>query len=91
MPRAQPELRWLDPEQTAAYISVRVDQIRRLERAGKLPGASYHLGPRRPRYDRLKIDAMFDGGTASLDPDAALGAYIDEIAQARARRQKNAR
>lgn len=83
---AGPEPRWLNAEQTAAYINVRVDQLRRLEKAGKLPEASYHLGPRRPRYDRLKLDAMFDGGTASTNPQIALGAAIDEIARWRPRR-----
>lgn len=82
---ATPEARWLDPEAAAAYISVRVDQLRRLEKAGKLPEPSMHLGPRKPRYDRLKLDAMFDGGTASTDPDAAVGALINEIAKRRPR------
>jgi hypothetical protein len=88
---APPEPRWLAPESAAAYVNVRVDELRRLVKAGKLPEPHYHFGPRKPRYDRLALDALFTGGTASLDPDAALGAYIDEIAEARARRKKAAR
>jgi hypothetical protein len=74
------EPRWLDAEAAAAYISVRVDELPRLRRAGKLPSPSWHLGPRKPRYDRLQLDAMFGGGTASTDADSAVQALAHEIA-----------
>ena len=35
---------WLDREALAAYISVRVDQVQRLQRSGKLPEPSLHWG-----------------------------------------------
>lgn len=82
--RAEP--RWLDAEGAAAYISVRVDELARLRRAGKLPPPSCHLGPRKPRYDRLALDALFAGGTASTDIDSAVQAVIDGIAKRRTRR-----
>jgi len=85
------EPRWLDPEATAAYIGERVDHLPRLLRTGKLPTPSYHLGPRKPRYDRLALDALFGGGTASTTADAAVEALIHEIAQGRARRPQAAR
>ena len=34
---AEEAARWLDREALAAYISVRVDEVQRLLRAGKLP------------------------------------------------------
>lgn len=81
--------RWLDPEAAAAYISVRVDELPRLRRAGKLPAPSYHLGPRKPRYDRLQLDAMF-GDAAAFDGRAEEAAIVDSIL-ARANRAKAAR
>lgn len=82
------EPRWLDPEATAAYIGERVDHLPRLLRAGKLPTPSYHLGPRKPRYDRLALDALFGGGTVA-DDRAEEAAIVDSII-ARAHRQKAA-
>ena len=63
--------RWLDREACAAYVSVRVDELPRLVRRGKLPAPSYHLGPRCPRWDRLALDARFSGGAASKPKGAA--------------------
>jgi hypothetical protein len=39
--------RWLKAEDAATYVGVRVDQMRRLVRAGKVPAPSYSLGPSR--------------------------------------------
>ena len=79
--------RWLDREALAAHISVRVDAISRLQRAGRLPLPSYHLGPRQPRWDRTKVDAALDGGVASTDPDAAFHALAAKIAARPSRSQ----
>ncbi len=57
--------RWLDREALADYTSVRVDYVSRLVKAGKLPPPSYHLGPKSPRWDRLAVDACFEGKAAS--------------------------
>ena len=59
--------RWLDPEATARYISVRVDALPRLVRQGRIPQPDYTLGPRSPRWDRLALDAQFEGGSASTN------------------------
>lgn len=75
--------RWLDREMVAEYISVRVDHLPRLQKAGKLPAPSYHLGPRSPRWDRAALDALFTGGVASGDPVA--------IAQRAVQRMRNAK
>lgn len=82
--------RWLDREALAEYISVRVDAVTRLQRAGRLPQPSYHLGPRQPRWDRARVDAAFAGGVASTDAGTAIHALAARIA-ARAPRQKAAR
>jgi hypothetical protein len=82
--------RWLDRAALAAHICVRVDAVARLQRAGRLPAPSYHLGPRQPRWDRDKVDAALSGGVASTDPGIAIHALAARIA-ARAPRQKAAR
>lgn len=83
--RAEP--RWLDAEATAAYISVRVDALSRLVRQGRIPRPDYRLGERSPRWDRLALDAAFNGGAASTDPRTASRAGVQKIlAQGRARR-----
>ncbi len=58
---AEEAARWLDREALAAYISVRVDEVRKLLRAGRLPTPSHHLGPKSPRWDRAAVDACFEG------------------------------
>jgi hypothetical protein len=63
--------RWLDPEGAARYLSVRVDELPRLRKQGKLPEPSRFLGPRKPRYDRLALDALFTGGRSNATQDAA--------------------
>lgn len=44
------ESRWLDAEATARYISVRVDTLPRLVRAGRIPEPNRLLGDRIPRW-----------------------------------------
>ena len=73
------DARWLDREAAAAYLCVRVDELARLERRGKLPPASYHFGPRTPRWDRLALDAVFTNSVASTDPNAAVSALVESI------------
>lgn len=85
------EPRYLDPEQTASYISVRVDALARLVRQRRIPEPDYTLGPRSPRWDRLALDATFDGGTASTNPRMASHAGVQKIlAQGRSRRSVSA-
>jgi hypothetical protein len=71
--------RWLDRDALAVHISVRVDEVRKLLRAGKLPTPSYHLGPRSPRWDRLAVDACFAGEAASADPEVAVQGVVQKI------------
>jgi hypothetical protein len=73
------DARWLDREAAAGYVSVRVDELPRLVRAGKLPPPSLHLGPRKPRWDRLALDACFAGGVASTDPEVAVAGLVQDI------------
>lgn len=77
-----PEPRWLDRDALARHICVRVDAIARLQRAGRLPEPSYHLGQRQPRWDRDKVDAALAGEVASRPKGAAhLAAAILEEAR----------
>ena len=71
--------RWLDRDALAARICVRVDAIARLQKAGRLPAPSYHLGPRQPRWDRDAVDAAFAGGVASTDPTMAVQSLVNDI------------
>jgi hypothetical protein len=84
--------RWLNREQVAAYVGRRVDELPRLVRAGKLPAASLHFGPRSPRWDRLALDALFEPPKRSdgLDMDAIEQEAINCIIE-RARRSRAAR
>ena len=85
MPDALP--RWLDREALARHISVRVDAIPRLMKAGRLPKPSYELGPRQPRWDREQVDATLSGGVASTDPGTAIHALAAHIARRAPRSQ----
>jgi hypothetical protein len=84
--------RWLNAEDTARYIGVRVDQLPRLLKAGKLPEPSRFLGPRQPRYDRLKIDALFNPEQPSVQGivDAAVRAILAEGGRASRKRERMA-
>jgi len=81
--------RWLDRDGVADRLSVRVHEIPRLLRGGKLPEPSYHLGPRSPRWDCEAVDAMM-AGTAPSRPEAIKQGAIDAIIQ-EANRQKGPR
>ena len=73
--------RWLDRKALAIHISVRVDYVSRLVKSGKLPAPSYHLGPKSPRWDRLAVDACFEGEmrSASRSVDEAVQALVEKI------------
>jgi len=71
--------RWLDAEDAAAYLSLRLDAFYRAVRAGRIPHASRHLGERTPRWDRTALDSAMSGGTASTDTRTAIDALAEEI------------
>jgi len=73
------EPRWLSPDATGAYIGVRVERLRPMVRAGKIPPPSYHLGPTQPRWDRLALDAAFTGKSATSDAQAVAQRVADDI------------
>jgi hypothetical protein len=94
MIRQQPfsgnEPRWLNPDTAAAYIGVRVERLRPMVKAGKLPPPSYHLGPNQPRYDRLALDRVFSGeGAAAYNPGAIVQGAIDRIIERGRKKQQN--
>src|SRR5258708_1483879 len=87
MTTSRTEPRWLNAEATAHYISVRIDALPRLVKQGRIPAPDHRLGVRSPRWDRLALDAAFDGGTSSTDPRVASAAVVQKIhEEGRARR-----
>lgn len=75
--------RWLDATETAKYICVRPDSLTRLVRQGRIPKPNKQLGDRSPRWDRLALDAAFDGGTASTDHMTVIMANVQKDRQKR--------
>ena len=75
--------RWLDRDALARYIAVEKADLPKLVRARKLPAPSHHLGPKSPRWDRAKVDAMFTGEASSVHVRAAISAAAEAIAQGR--------
>lgn len=71
--------RWLNSEELARYICIRIDSISRLVKQGRIPKPDYRLGDRSPRWDRLALDAAFEGGSASTDPRIAGQAVVQKI------------
>lgn len=73
--------RWLTREALGQYVGVRVDYVARLVKAGKLPAPSYHFGPKTPRWDRLAVDALFEGHSSFIgeSADAAVQRVVDAI------------
>lgn len=83
--------RWLDREALAEHISVRVDELPRLLKAGKLPEPSYHLGPRSPRWWSATVDAAFGRALPSAERRGASALAQAIEAKSRARRPAHAR
>lgn len=82
------EPRWLDADATAEYISVRAEALRRLVKQGRIPAPNYDLGPRSPRWDRLALDAHFEGGSASTNVDEMVRAYAKKLSETARPRRK---
>jgi hypothetical protein len=71
--------RWLDRDALAAYIAVRVDELPRYTRAGKLPAPSHHLGPRSPRWWSADVDEAFRGKAGSAPPGQKGQSLVEDI------------
>src|SRR5262249_59541910 len=70
---------WLSPDDTAHYIGVRAERLRPLVKQGRIPSPSYHLGPTQPRWDRLALDAAFEGKERQRDAQAVAQEVADDI------------
>jgi hypothetical protein len=81
MPDGAAPPRWLDRDALAEHICVRVDELPRLLRAGKLPTPSLHLGPRSPRWWSADVDARFGRALPSARGASALAQAIREEAR----------
>lgn len=73
------EVRWLDAEDAARYLSIRIDAFFRHVRGGRIPEPSRYLGERTPRWDRSALDSVMIGGTASTDTRTAVDALAEKI------------
>jgi hypothetical protein len=83
---------WLTPEETARRMALRVDQLARYVRAGKLPPAHYHFGPRTPRWRVDELDAFTErSGNTPVPRQHPSGLANALLAKFEARRQKTAR
>ena len=79
------EPRWLNPDQTADYLAVRVDQLRQLVRAGLVPEPNYMLGKRRPRWDRIQLDAKLEAQTKpSIDAAIEAAFNVEQLPRRKA-------
>jgi excisionase family DNA binding protein len=56
--------RWLDEEEAARYLSLRMSALRRLVKAGRLPSPNVSLGKRMPRWDKEELDRAMTGAPA---------------------------
>lgn len=86
MPTLEP--RWLCARDTADYICVRVGDLPRLVKQERIPAPAYLLGPRQPRWDRLALDACFEGRSGSNDMEAAAQAIAQHILSEPTRRRR---
>lgn len=85
-----PEPRWLCARDTADYICVRVGDLSRLVKQGRIPAPAYQLGPRQPRWDRLALDGCFEGRSASQNTDAVMQSVAEQILAEAPRRRRRA-
>jgi len=83
---------WLTPAETAKRQGLRVDQLARYVRAGKLPKPSYAYGPRAPRWNVEELDAHMRNGQSNPVPRQHPSGLANALlAKFEARRQKTAR
>jgi hypothetical protein len=78
-----PAPRWLDRAALATHLSVAVEDLPGLQRAGKIPPPSLTLGARRPRWDREAVDRRLAGDATSSNARSAISEAAQAIAQGR--------
>jgi hypothetical protein len=71
--------RWLTANAAAAYLCTSTTTLRRYVREGRVPAPGYPLGPGRPRWDRLALDARLEGKSSASLADQATEAAIERI------------
>lgn len=80
MPQDPSLPRWLDRNALATYISLRVDEIPRFVRAGKIPQPSYQLGPKSPWWWSAAVDEAFGmAPTPGLEIEEAAAKLVAKI------------
>lgn len=75
----------------AVHLNIGEATFLALVRAGKFPRASYHLGPRSPRWSTEALDRAMEGAPASDVTREAFSGLVKKIEEeGRARRQGKA-
>ena len=80
--------RWLDCAAAAAYCSLTEAGFRRRVRSGVFPKPSRAAGDSTPRWDRLALDAKFEGRVQAPDAAAIFKRVCDEIAATGGKRSR---
>ncbi|MCB8880065.1 hypothetical protein ACELLULO517_07450 [Acidisoma cellulosilytica] len=85
--------KWLNAAETAKRMGLRVDQLSRYVRDGKLPEPSYRFGPKSPRWDVDELDASMGVTQVSRKRNVVMPSGLANaiLARHQARRQKTAR
>lgn len=75
---------WLDRKALAARYSLSSKRaVARLERLGKLPAPSYHLGPNSPRWRTLEVEALLLGKPMPRSADQVTVDLVQRILRAK--------
>jgi hypothetical protein len=64
--------------------------VQRLQRSGKLPEPSMHLGPKSPRWDRYAVDALFGEADRQDDINEAVDRYVAKMLAEPSKRRREA-
>jgi predicted DNA-binding transcriptional regulator AlpA len=82
---------WRDAMGCAVHLGIGEATFLSLVRSGKFPRASYHLGPRLPRWSTEALDRAMNPNSASDVTREAVDALVQKNEEkARSRRQAHA-
>src|SRR5262249_61015064 len=70
---------WTRADHMAHYTGVLAERLRLLVKQARIPSPSYHLGPTQPRWERLALDAAFEGKERQRDAQAVAQEVADDI------------
>jgi len=93
---------WMEREDAARHLSVKVSKFNKLVRDGVLPKPSYAAGPRSPRWSRKMLDLIMQGEdtsgaaknavtTTATTTDEGTRANVEKILAQATRRRRSRR